>query len=549
MNHEFNHCKYRGIQTCDMEIKKTFSKKYHYLFCIVPFVFYFLTLSKTLGMGDTAILIDKMVRMALYSHANCHNLTNLIGHFFMWLPFENLAFKANLFSAFWGAMAVCLFYLMACDITKSPIPAIAASLCMMVSHSLWWHSTISECYSPNAFISLLIIYCYFEYEKKQEINWIYRACFLSGFGLFNHVQMGFWLFSTLAFVILNWDAFRKNGKRIVSGLGFLVAGLLPYLAIVMLDYHRSGASFFKVMHMASGGDFKNIMFKLDPIRDILDLFRLIFMQWPGFYLAVIVAGICFIVWERSSLRANAAILIGFVINTYFFFQYHTWDKFAFLLPSFVILGFWGIFGIRRLYEKLAGHGVGYAVFSAIFLFSILFPGYFYSRIPKWNKEKGFWKSSYVAELSGNTYNSVEYMANPCKSQWDDVRIFADLLFSKLPRDAVLIDDDGRSYYQLAGYYKKYYNARPDVYVVLFNSWGRSAQSWGEGIDNSNIVAFIQGVVRKKPLFIVSLKYPYANVVNYLSRHGFRFEKFELGKNRWIYQVRENEETESSKKVE
>ncbi len=65
--------------------------------------------------------------------------------------------------------------------------------------------------------------------------------------------------------------------------------------------------------MASGGDFKSVMFKLDPMNDIIDLFRLIFLQWPGFYLLFIAFGIYFIIKDRNSLKANAAIFTGFAM--------------------------------------------------------------------------------------------------------------------------------------------------------------------------------------------------------------------------------------------
>ncbi len=504
-----------------------------HFFLLVPWIFYFWSVSPTIGMGDCAIQMRQMSYMELSSGVNNHNLSVMIGHLFTRLPFGTLAYKTNLLSAFIGGLAVYLFFLLIRKTSGSLWVAFFSALIMMVSHSLWWHSTIVENYAVNAFISVLIIHCYVNYEQTDEIKWNYRACFYSGFGLFNHVQMGFWLFATAAFIFCR---FRTIPKHWMSYIAYTFLGITPYLALLLLDAAVKGG-IVQALSSASGGQFKSLMFDLRLWADIKDLARLILIQWPAPFLICIPLGAWIIIKKREWISVNIALCTGFLINTIFFMQYHTWDKFAFLLPSFLILGFWGSHGLAYVFEKTNQTPVKRTGIILLCLASVITPPCVYANMRDISERLGGWLFPYNASLTGNLYNALEFRADPMKRDWQDVETFALTLFSRLPKKAVYIDDDGRTYYQLTDYFKRFYGVRPDVDVLLYNSWGMTAEQWGGGLDHLTAVyAVLDFLDQGRPVFIPSLNTPYDQLVNKLLMWNIYVKKFPLDEKRWIYKV-------------
>src|SRR5262245_3489243 len=119
-------------------------------FVVLPFLFYGLTAARTIGMSDTAILIFDIQSLNLSTQVNGHNLTLLLGKLFSLVPLGDLALRGNLMSVFSGGLAVTLFYFLLCRCLRTRLAAAMTSTVLMVSHSMWWHSTITESYAMNA---------------------------------------------------------------------------------------------------------------------------------------------------------------------------------------------------------------------------------------------------------------------------------------------------------------------------------------------------------------------------------------------------------------
>ena len=137
----------------------TFFKRYGFLF--IPPLFYIATMARTIGFGDTALLVNDIQRAGLESHVNNHPLTVLTGVIFNALfPFKELAIRATLVSVFYGSLAVAAFYCLLLFELGSVLSAILGSLLLMVCHSLWWHSTVIENYAASAFLLTLCLNCW-----------------------------------------------------------------------------------------------------------------------------------------------------------------------------------------------------------------------------------------------------------------------------------------------------------------------------------------------------------------------------------------------------
>ncbi len=303
-----------------MDTIKDFFKKYPFLkhfFILIPPIFYFLTVYKTIGLADTAMMIDRMVDLNFSTHVNRHNLAMLFGHIFTKLPIGEMAYRCNLMVAFFGAVSSILFYFLIFRITKNYLITLLSSLIFMVSHSFWWHSTIAENYIINAFFIILILHCYVSFLKHKRLIFIYISFILAGLSLFNHVQNGVWLVSSAFFVILHfkevtmesksiiWGAIRKRLFKgssntlssiitfiwvtIFSAINFII-GIFPYIYIFLEEVQRRGGNVQRVVDSASGGQFKNIMFNFESFNGLYQSFWYGHLQFPSIFYGFIILG-------------------------------------------------------------------------------------------------------------------------------------------------------------------------------------------------------------------------------------------------------------------
>src|SRR5687767_12196169 len=89
----------------------TLWKQIPHPFALVPPIFYMWTACRTIGFGDTALMVDAIKRGLVDAQVNTHPLTVMTGMLFQNIPWGNYAFRATLVSVFYGSLTVLTFYL------------------------------------------------------------------------------------------------------------------------------------------------------------------------------------------------------------------------------------------------------------------------------------------------------------------------------------------------------------------------------------------------------------------------------------------------------
>ncbi len=501
---------------------------------ILSFSYYVYCLCPGIGFGDTAILIDNIQRSVFNTEVNTHPFTILIGKIFILLPIENLAYKANLVSAFAGAIAVSIFFKAVQEYHQNYFNSILSSLVLGVSYSFFWHSTLVENYSISSIITCLSILFYVRILKLNEEKWFYPLFSLFGIGIFNHVQMGFLGMGIgVQFLIYFYKSKNKFPFFLKCSLGFIL-GLIPWISLFINDYFKA-KNFSLVLKNAFMGSFGNIFFNQSLVVAIQEFIIIYLFQFPNLFFIFPSIGIYLMFKNKNIFFGFVGILVHFLTNSIFFAFYGTWDKFAFLLQSFILVIFFGSFFLQYLQEK----SKSIQIITNILLFlSIIYGMNFYSYVNLSSKEEnGFWHYMYNNDYSSNLYDQSIYVVEPNKRNFKEVEIYCDLIFEKLPLNATLLDDDSRTYYPLADYYQKYYNKRKDIQFLLMNSWGIA----GWGLSSGDLISQIkQSVETNKSFFITSLSSPYTSIVNTISSdNSMYFEKFFLSEKKWIYQIKTN----------
>ena len=493
-----------------------------------PFLFYVFTCCRTIGPTDSAELIQLMVQCTLGSHVSTHNLTILTGHLFALVPFGDLAFRCNLVSAVVGGAAVALYFVLVRKLAGDGWLALILSSLLMVSHSMWWHGTIVESYAWNALLTVLMLWLLLRYERAGIDGHLYAMFGIAGLAFFNHVSMG--ILAVAAFVALLVSVVRRPANRArriaLASLSFAI-GFLPYGVLLARDA-LGASSGDSALRMAVGGDFTSMMFRASqpPIRSLIEW---IVLQFPSpFVLFVPVGAVVALVNEKTRWPAVAALSAA-AVNVGFFMFFVTWDQFAFYLPTFVILAWLGAVGVTAAASRLRSR-VAYGLLCLMLALSVLLPPWLYARLPALSATRRLsigWRFD-NAETS-NLFDWAGFVANPNKRRYDDIARYSDLVFAKLPGDALLVDDDGRTFGPLR-YYQKNDMRRPDVRIEVMNSWG--LDEWGLAPER-----FVE-TARTYPgrVFVVSDMDPYARPLARLRGEGYRVERFDLAGERFLFEV-------------
>ena len=509
-------------------------------FVVLPFLFYGLTVARTIGMSDTAILLFDIQGLNLSTQVNGHNLTLLLGKAFSLLPLGDLVLRGNLMSAFSGALAVTLFYFLLCRCLATRLAAAMTAAVLMVSHSMWWHSTIIEAYAINACLIVVALHLLESYRRRESDGPLLGLIGLSGIAVYQHAQLGVIGLATLLVaahhVARLWRQPEGRGRAAsVVARGALVGALslVPYGATLLRDALRAG-SLAQAAGAASGGGFRGIMFEWASGLGVVDTLVLTIVQFPSPFLLLVAVGVMLWVQRWGATASTAAVAVMFVANTAFFTLYHTWDRFAFLLISFVIIAFWSGFAVDEVVAwSRAGAGrLRRAVLAGGFALCLLIPPYVYAHATEWTaRPDSVWARRFGRAAPFNTIDYAVYQTNPDKRRYTDIEEFSTLLLARLPPDAVYVTDD--AFFYTLQYYLVHGGGRPDLALALVNSWGIA----GWGLSPAELTALLTNAYDNDlPLFLERLDAPFDQLVG-TPGGTFAFERFDLDARRWVYRLR------------
>jgi len=102
------------------------------------------------------------------AHPTGYPLYTLLLKLFTLLPFGDVAYRANLSSAFFAALAVALVYLVTHRLTRAAIPSSVAALLFAISPVFWSQAVIAEVYALNALFVSTLLYLALQWHKATK---------------------------------------------------------------------------------------------------------------------------------------------------------------------------------------------------------------------------------------------------------------------------------------------------------------------------------------------------------------------------------------------
>jgi len=346
----------------------------------IPFGVYVAFLCPTIAAGDSAELVTA-ARILGVPHPPGYPLFTLIGHVFTYLPFNSVAWRVNLASALFAALAALLVYLSLHRLTRQTWAALAGALGLAFSRYFWHYAEVTEVFALNGFFAALLTYLLVLLTQEanrqrggaqtfapSRLRHFYLLSFGFGLGLSNHHTL------VLILPAAVWLLWRKSPellsqRRVLAwGVGFVLLGLTPYLycplaaladPAINWDDPVTLGQFFRLLTRADYGGFapgsaevvsrfeqlptflESLYHQFTPVGVLLAVLGLTnWRRYASFQtylaLAFLLTGVFFVLY--ANVNIHNPLLLGVLHRFY-------------ILPA-VFFAFWIGLGVERVFTWL-----------------------------------------------------------------------------------------------------------------------------------------------------------------------------------------------------
>jgi hypothetical protein len=205
-----------------------------YVRTLAPSVLYgdiseFQTLSYTLGM----------------THASGYPTQIMFGKLFTFLPFGNIAYRVNLMSAFFGALAVTNVYLIVRLLGGWRVAGTLASFALTTSVFFWRRTIIAESYGPAAGMLTVVWLSVLLWRRTGNWRWLFGAGLAGGLSLGIHSTVIMTGASVLVYMLLTA---RKWSAWFGAAAGAILGVALTFAFFLYLDYNDPPSSVYNTTY-------------------------------------------------------------------------------------------------------------------------------------------------------------------------------------------------------------------------------------------------------------------------------------------------------------
>jgi hypothetical protein len=368
---------------------------------LLVFVLYLRTLSPTvLYLQDPKLLDAVMVQMQVavlgITHPTGYPTYIMLTHLFTYLPFGDPAYRANLGSAIYAALAVATVYWAGLLLSRRIVAAAAGALAFGLGAALWSQAVIAEVYTLNALLVAATIVALLLWRGHGRDRYLLLSAFLVGLCLTNHLTSGLLLAASVLFVALVDRGKLKDTGLVLKSAGLFLLGLVPYLYLPIraamdppMDANNPD-TFGRFWYVISGGDLTGSLFSFGP------------SELPGrmlFYWEHLLENMPFLVVMAALSGAVVVLSKDRAVGVFLGFLYFGWLFYAvendipdidlYFIPTYLVLSLWAAAGFGALLDeaeilvgrlsKVARYGIVGALSVVLLLLPLYGVGETYAR--------------------------------------------------------------------------------------------------------------------------------------------------------------------------
>jgi hypothetical protein len=334
-----------------------------YLMTLAPTVLYY----KLPFLRDSAVLQAKIAVLGIPDYTGYPTYV-MLGKLFTFLPVGDVAYRVNLASAVYAALAVVVVYIVGVQLTGRAVAAAAGAIAFAVSRLFWSQAIVAEVYTLNALFVALILFVLFLWRERRRDRYLLLAAFLMGLSLTHHLTSGLLLPAGLVFVFMVERRKLLDRKLVLKGVGLFLLGLLPYAYLPIrasMDYLPEGwiwgqplireyppNTLYGFYNLVSGGLWKERMwaFGLEELPGRFSMYLYYLYGEAGQFsvpLVLVALGGFFYLIYRDRV---AAALLGILYFGWLFYalEYDIEDIYYYFIPTYLVLCLWMAVGFDAL---------------------------------------------------------------------------------------------------------------------------------------------------------------------------------------------------------
>jgi hypothetical protein len=331
---------------------------------VLVMVFYLGTLAPTvLYMKGPRLLDAVMLQMQVsvlgITHPTGYPTYLMVTHLFTYLPFGDQAYRVNLASAVYAALAVVAVYAAALLLSRRVVAAAAGALVFGLGTALWSQAVIAEVYTLNALLVSITIVALLLWRESRKDRYLLLSAFLLGLCLTNHLTSGLLLPASLLLVALvDWRKLIEV-RLVLGGAAAFLLGLAPYLYLPLraamdppMDANNP-TSFGRFWYVVSGGNLTGSFFSFGPA----ELPGRMIFYWEhlldNMHFLVVMVALTGAIVMLGKDRA-AGIFLGFLFFGWLFYAVENDipDIDLYFIPTYLVLSLWAASGFGILLAEV-----------------------------------------------------------------------------------------------------------------------------------------------------------------------------------------------------
>src|SRR5215207_2980770 len=236
---------------------------------IAALALYIRTLAPSLLWGDSAEFQTLSYTLGM-THPSGYMTQILFGKFFTYLPFGNIAYRVNLMSAFFGALAVAETYLIIRLLGGGRLAGLSAAILLTLTEGFWWRALLAESYAPAAGMLAAIWLLVLLWRNTGSWVYLFLAGLMGGLSLGIHSTVVMTAVSVLVFMLLTAP---KHADWFAAGAGALLGVALTFSFFLYLDHHNPPSSIYNTVYRTNLSAFGLSANEFDtPLKRFLAIF-------------------------------------------------------------------------------------------------------------------------------------------------------------------------------------------------------------------------------------------------------------------------------------
>src|SRR5712691_2632172 len=283
-----------------------------------------------------------------------HPLYVLIGQAALAIPIRDPLWRLNFLSALAAAATVAMLFRVGVRIGAAPPAAALGAAALALSHTFWFHAVTTEVLALHSLFMVALILLALRWTASHRARDLYAFAFVAGLGLANHLMLSLTLLALIPFLFLSArDAAVSVSRRTLLLFAvLLVVGFAPWLVQFVRVVRVIGLrlTYEGIMWFPHGARPMATASWLDDAPPLLTYAGWLLYQFTP--VGLLLAGIGFRRLRRTGPDVAWLLGILFLIHVRFSLSIPISDRYAFHLPSYVILACFIALGAQAISDRV-----------------------------------------------------------------------------------------------------------------------------------------------------------------------------------------------------